>query len=122
MKLLERRPVRPVTLPKLIEVGVTPTSEALLAELAAQYPASARGSRLKLVGDSAWAAAEGAAPPELAPPAEELCPGPEPPPLPPPEDPMPRLESVVGVPAACVPLPEAPPFVPLPGATWAAGK
>lgn len=39
-------PVRPLTFPKVIEVGVTPVSEAVLPAVPVQYAASAAGAKL----------------------------------------------------------------------------
>src|SRR5579875_15700 len=53
LKLFDNGPVSPLTLPNVIDVGVTPVSEAVLPWVPVQAAASARGSKLKPWGAGA---------------------------------------------------------------------
>jgi hypothetical protein len=69
LKLLGRTPVKPVTLPTVMVVGETPTSDDPLPALPGQAAASAAGSKLKLFGLAAADCAAGVGPAEGAAPA-----------------------------------------------------
>jgi hypothetical protein len=122
-------PVRPLTLPNVMDVGETPTSDAVLPVLPLHAPASAAGEKSNPddVGEAAGAGAlevAGAAPaPECAPAAgpapglplaEVLTPGPDD--VPGPVETAPPAAVVVVAPTACAadgpelvpPLPLAP--------------